>query len=122
MTDNKAIEWWEDLYAKYRGTELCVLYFEALRKGLQKGSITAEDLHGISVVNPNIRGAVMRGLRRSGLFEKEAIAFGSTEASHGHTMFRWRLTDHVAAKTILYRCAGFVTNRKEESNGQICFC
>lgn len=96
------VENWEKLFAKYRFTEMAVLYAEALRIGLSKGSITAEDLHHIPVVNPSVRGAVMRGLRRGGLFEKVALTFGTTKQSHGHSMFSWRLVSVQDAKRILY--------------------
>lgn len=96
-----AIEDWEKLFMKYRFTEMAVLYAEAIRIGLQNGSVTAEDLHHIPVVNTNVRGAVMKGLRRGGLFEKVSLAFGSTQQSHGHTMFVWRLVSVQDAKRIL---------------------
>jgi hypothetical protein len=124
MNENDTVELWERLFAEYRGTEMCVLYMEALRKGLSKGSITAEDLHGIEVINPNIRGAVMRGLRRAGMFEKEAVAFGSTEASHGHVMFKWRLTKRVEASRILEKVAVHFNaiGKRNETEHQLTLC
>jgi hypothetical protein len=101
METKRKIEAWEELFIKYRFTEMAVLYFEALRIGLMRGSITAEDLHHIPVQNPNVRGAVMKGLKRGGMFEKEAVEYGTTKQSHGHSMFRWRLTDRSKASKIL---------------------
>ena len=119
------IEAWEKLFKKYRGNELALLYMEALRVGLRQGSITAEDLHHIPVENPNVRGACMRGLRRNGLFEKCGFEFGSTEQSHGHTMFVWRLANPVAAKIILDRALNIVDSDCSNGTGnetQMVFC
>jgi len=114
-----SIESWEKLFMKYRYTEMAVLYAEALRIGLQKGSVTAEDLHHIPVTNPNIRGAVMRGLRRGGLFEKVSLTFGSTPQSHGHAMFVWRLVSSSSAKTILRKYAEGICLCKKETHNQM---
>lgn len=95
------VEMWERLFKDHRGTELAILYLEALRIGLRNGQITAEDLHHIKVVNPNVRGACMRGLRRAGMFIKTGTAYGTTTASHGHMMSIWRLEKPSSARKLL---------------------
>jgi hypothetical protein len=96
---------WEIIFYEHRGTELAVLFFEALRIGLRKGQITAEDLHHIPVENPSVRGCAMRGLRRSGMFSKAGYTCGTTEQSHGHVMCEWRLDRHATARLLLQKFA-----------------
>lgn len=99
---------------------MAVLCMEALRVGLNKGELTAEDLHHIPVVNPNVRGAVMKALRRGGLFEKGGFTYGTTEQSHGHVMCRWILSDRIAAITILRKAQRMIV--PVDSSGQMIFC
>jgi hypothetical protein len=98
---NDRIELWEKLFHQHRFTEMAVLLAEALRIGLQKGSVTAEDLHHIPVVNPSVRGAVMKALRRGGLFESVGFKRGTTDQSHGHIMQVWMIIDRPSASKIL---------------------
>lgn len=114
-----AVADWEKWFHSHRSHELAELYIAALRVGLKKGSITAEDLHHVPVKNPSVRGALMKGLKRGGLFEKCAISYGSTKQSHGHSMFRWRLVDSEAALAILDRCAGLVIPQSPKEEKQM---
>ena len=70
--------------------------------GLRKGCVTAEDGHHIPVSHPNCRGAAMKLLAKSG-FVKEFPTRGSTEQSHGHWLFRWRLEDVQQARQVVNR-------------------
>jgi len=68
---------WEGWFEKYRGSELAELVIHLARIALARGEVTAEDAHCIPVINPNIRGAAMRTLRRMGITV--------TKGPEGHT-------------------------------------
>jgi len=113
-----SIESWEKLFHQHRFAEMAVLLAEALRIGLLKGQVTAEDLHHIPVANPSVRGAVMKALKRGGLFESGGFRRGTTDQSHGHIMQVWILLDRPAASSILRyysdRIAGYQGNKKPQ--------
>ena len=112
------IEQWEELFIQYRGSEMAVLYLEALRQGLRLGQLTADDLRHIPVINGSVRGAVMKGLRRGGLFEKVGYQASQTEGRNGSAVAVWRLAEPVLAKAILNKVAGQVVRKTE----QLSFC
>ena len=112
------IEAWEILFHEYRGTEMAVLYAEALRLGLRKGTITGDDLRHIPVVNGNVRGAVFKGLRRGGMFSKCGYVASKGEGRNGSAIAVWRLDKPVEARQILERFAGCF--KREER--QMTFC
>ena len=106
MTTKK--EPWEQWFERHRGDELAAVVLQLIRVLAKRGKCTAEDCHNIEVRNPNIRGAAMKALRRFGVAEKSALAYGKTEQSHGHTMFVWTLVDGGRAEQILSRFANVV--------------
>lgn len=91
---------WEGWFERYRGTELAELVLHLVRVAREKGCVTAEDCHCIPVTNPNIRGAAIRRLKGFGIIRKESVVFGSTDQSHGHTMFKWVLADPAQARSM----------------------
>jgi len=102
------LEKWECWFHEHRADEIAVLVLESIRILLRQGSMTAENIHHIPVKNPNVRGAVMRQLRRMGIAEKGDIVYGSTKSSKGHVMFTWKMSDSVMASKLLNRCASVV--------------
>ena len=109
----KTIEHWERWFRDHRSEELSILVIESCRVLLRKGDMTAEDVHHIPVKNPSVRGALMKQLKRMGLVQKTGLFEGSTEQSHGHTMFVWSLADAYGARQILDRCAAITLPPQE---------
>jgi len=98
---------WEIWFERYRGSELAELVLHLTREVLAKGRVTAEDGHGVRVVNTSVRGAAMRILRRRGILRKVAPAAATTESSHGHTLWEWELASALEAQRLLrtFQCA-----------------
>jgi len=110
---------WEVWFERYRGTELAEVVVQLARAALERGQVTAEDAHCIPVTNPSIRGAAMRRLRAAGILEKQDVAYGSTDRSHGHVMFKWTLADAIAAQSMLRRFSAAVLHVESKTTGQL---
>jgi len=112
MTD-KPIAEWELWFQKHRADEIAVLVMESIRILLRQGSMTAEDVHHIPVKNPSVRGELMKQLRRMGIAEKTALAYGETKQSHSHTMFRWTLVNAQRARELQEKGIALVLPHQE---------
>lgn len=117
-----ALESWESLFRHYRGTELAILYLEAIRQGLKYGSITADNLEHIDVVNRKVIGACVKGLSRAGLFERIGYEPSKSALGHGRTIGRWQLKDIQTARLILSRVSGMVEKDCVDRTGQLMLC
>ena len=106
MNERNTVAAWEVLFQEHRGTELAVLFLEALRIGLKKGTITGDDLRHIPVINGSVRGACFRNLRRGEMFEKVGFTASKAEGRNGSAIAIWRLTKPREARMILERVAG----------------
>lgn len=107
--------WLAGILAKRPETGL--LIHAMLIAGLQRGHVTAEDVHHIPVSHPNCRGAAMKMLRHAG-FTKGAEITGATAASKGHYLHKWVLTDRLLAQSILRAMSGHVLPR-QPATGQL---
>lgn len=113
MSKETPIDQWERWFLKHRADEIAVLAMESIRVLLRNGSMTAEDVHHIPVKNPSVRGELMKLLRRMGIAEKTALAFGETKQSHGHTMFKWTLVNAQRARELQQKGIALVLPHQE---------
>ena len=111
--NDRPLEYWQEWFHKHRGDEISVLVLESLRILLRQGSMSATDVHHIPVKNPSVRGELMKLLRRMGIAEKTALAFGETKQSHGHTMFRWTLVNAQRARELQEKGIALVLPHQE---------
>ena len=123
MEKNNAVEYWQELFSKYRGTEKAVMYLESLRIGLRQGEITSDDLAHIPCVNRKVVGAVIKGLGRSGLFERIGYTKSELESAHSRIIGVWVLKKPSTARLLLESVAATVDgtrirNGKENHTAQ----
>lgn len=108
---------WVEGVARKR-PETAIVLQTLIMAGIRRGHVTAEDAHHIPVSHPNVRGVAMKLLAKCG-FAKEYPTRGTTENSHGHWMFVWKLSNHSAARSVLDRIVRIVVPARPQPTGQM---
>ena len=124
MEKNNAVEYWQELFSKYRGTEKSVLYLEALRIGLRQGEITSDDLSHIEVINRKVVGAVVKGLAQAGMFERVGYTKSKLESAHSRIIGVWILkkpsTAHLIIDSVCASIDGARIGNGKEQQLELC--
>jgi len=105
MTTKETPGWLTGITRKRPGVAL-VLH-ALLVAANKRGEVTAEDAHCVPVSHPNVRGPAMKALGGCGL-RKSHPSTGTTQKSHGHTLWVWTVYDQSKVDAVLRRLSACV--------------